>query len=1189
MASRTRDFRATVRSEGGLLPPDLLDRIVDPKERELPGLDPVGDYGLPDRLRMTEAAARSWEHAKAYWGAFKARLEGSRPGTELGITRQHWLIPFLDELGYAELDFRQQAETVSGREFRISHRASPVAGGPPLHLVAFSQALDKSDATSPGLKASPHGLLQSYLNATDHLWGIVSNGRQLRILRDNASLTRPAYLEFDLEGMMEGGVFADFTLCWMVAHSTRLPKSTTDASSCFLERWYNAALVRGARALGDLRVGVEQAIRALGQGFVDHRANGALRAKLASGELDSAAYYRQLLRMVYRLLFLLVAEERDLLFPPGAPARGRSIFADNYSVSRLRDHVRRQRGDDRHDDLWRAQRVAFEMLREGNSTLGLPPLGGGIFDPRMCPDLGDAQLGNDSTKAAIRGLSLAPTKSGYRRINYRDLDVEELGSVYESLLDEQPVLKADGGRPQFTLASGGERKSTGSYYTPSVLVQELIRSALDPVIHRALASAPDIAGKRTALLDLAVCDPACGSGHFLLAAARRIGHELARLASGEHEPDPAVLRHAIREAITHCVYGVDLNPLAVDLCRLALWLEGHEPGRPLGFMDHHIKLGNSLVGATAALVQQGIPTEAFEPVEGDSKSIAKEVKKRNREELERPQLQLFGMGGLEPAGPTDEEAKEARAIGDFEEEAPDDVALKEAEYEEFSARLAHKRRAADLWTAAFFWPLREGAPAPPTQSVLLHHRAGRDVQLGPGERQLATILEGVRPFHWELEFPDVFSAKDGFDCMLGNPPWEMTEVRHAEFFGVRNPPIARAQTSAIRSRMIAELEISDPELFRAFYDYARSLAAQRAFATNSGRYPLSTVGRFNLYGMFVELSMNLINDGGRAGQIVPSGIATDSFKQKLFNAVSDGARLVSLYDFENSQGLFEGVHRSYKFCLLTLRGSPDHSALADFAFFATSIDHLREPDRHFTLTAADFALFNPNTHTCPVFRSKRDAEIARKLYGRSGVFWKEPNSGEPEDNPWGIKLQLMFMMNTDSHLFCTKDDLVRDGLRLEGNVFIHPDGREYLPLYEAKLFHQYDHRFATFGGASREDTRAGNARDMTAQEKSDPSAVVIPRYWVPAEEVTKRLDMGAPASQSIDETRRDETRRVPSSCRSGRWQLAFRQFTNATNQRTAILAVIPRVAPGETASIMVPLAGGRSPSATSREPRTNGR
>ncbi len=525
MARTMHDARPTVRSEGGLLPPDLLERLVDPKERELPGLDPVAGYGLEANSRLTEVAARSWKRVKNYWASFNSRLDGSRPGAELGITSQQWLIPLLAELGYMDLDFRPQAEEVNGREFRVSHRTDGSPAAPPVHLVAYTQPLDRSDTATPGQRASPHGLLQSYLNETGHLWGIVSNGHQLRILRDNASLTRPAYLEFDLKGLMDGGVFSDFTPLWMVANRTRLPAGMTDATSCFLEQWYNTALVRGARALGDLRLGVEQGIRALGPGFLDHPANEDLRSKLAVGELDEVGYYRQLLRVVYRLLFLLVAEERDLLSPPFANPRGAAVYGDHYSVSRLRQRLRLDRGDARHDDLWRAQRVAFTMLRAGNDALGLPALGGGIFDTRMCPDLEGALLRNDALKTAVRGLSLAPTKSGYRRINYRDLDVEELGSVYESLLDEQPSLRSEGGHPQFTLAAGGERKSSGSYYTPSVLVQELIRSALDPVIQQALASAPDIPGKRKALLDLAVCDPACGSGHFLPAAARHIGRE----------------------------------------------------------------------------------------------------------------------------------------------------------------------------------------------------------------------------------------------------------------------------------------------------------------------------------------------------------------------------------------------------------------------------------------------------------------------------------------------------------------------------------------------------------------------------------------------------------------------------------------------------------------------------------------
>ncbi len=169
MARRTIDSRPTVRSEGGLLPPDLLDRVTDPRERDLPGLAPV-EYGLEQNTRLTDAAARSWEHAKAYWGAFKARLESSRPGAELGITRQQWLVPLLAELGYDDLDYRQQAEVVNGRPFHVSHRAASAEGAPPVHLVAAGQPLDRADPSTPGPKASPHGFLQSYLNETDHLW-----------------------------------------------------------------------------------------------------------------------------------------------------------------------------------------------------------------------------------------------------------------------------------------------------------------------------------------------------------------------------------------------------------------------------------------------------------------------------------------------------------------------------------------------------------------------------------------------------------------------------------------------------------------------------------------------------------------------------------------------------------------------------------------------------------------------------------------------------------------------------------------------------------------------------------------------------------------------------------------------------------------------------------------------------------
>ena len=298
------------------------------------------------------------------------------------------------------------------------------------------------------------------------------------------------------------------------------------------------------------------------------------------------------------------------------------------------------------------------------------------------------------------------------------------------------------------------------------------------------------------------------------------------------------------------------------------------------------------------MIEKGIPTEAFEPAEGDSKDIAKDVKKQNRQELEKPQLRLFESSGLEPAGPTAAEANEARAIADFEEDAPDDVLLKEEEYGEFAAKLAHKKRAADLWTAAFYWPLRDESPAPPTQSTLLHHRAGREQEMGDAfERQLARVVDEVRPFHWELEFPEVFDQrKGGFDCMLGNPPWEKVKLSDKEFFATRAPEVANAANAAARKRLIEQMERDDPGL-GLVYEEARALAERTSFyLRQGGRFPLGGAGDVNYYVVFAELLSDLVNGRGQSGILCPSGIATDDTTKALFGKFAAG-RIASLYDF----------------------------------------------------------------------------------------------------------------------------------------------------------------------------------------------------------------------------------------------------------------------------------------------------
>ena len=274
---------------------------------------------------------------------------------------------------------------------------------------------------------------------------------------------------------------------------------------------------------------------------------------------------------------------------------------------------------------------------------------------------------------------------------------------------------------------------------------------------------------------------------------------------------------------------------------------------------------------------------------------------------------------------------------------------------------------------------------------------------------------------------------------------------------------------------------------------------------------------------------------------MPSGIATDDTTKLFFADLVDNRSLVSLYDFENRERVFPGIDSRIKFCLLTLTGADSPSSQAEFAFSLYRTEQLQEAGRRFVLTPADFALFNPNTRTCPVFRTRRDADIAGNMYRRAGVFWKEARDGEPESNRWGARFHRMFDMSNDSGLFRTREQLEQSGWRLERNVFVKEDER-YLPLYEAKLFHQYDHRFATFEDADERALSAGNAHNMSVDEKIDPNTVVIPRYWVPEGEVSDQIVASSSAGHTPPPIRR-------SIC-SPSWPAARSPEDHQRNQRT---------------------------------------
>lgn len=1102
MARRPDAFQ-TIRTEGGILPSSVLQSIAALKANHLD----AASFHLPDGERIQEAIERSWARMLAMWSTFRKALETDTSESATSLTRERWLLPLFHELSFGRLP-PAPGFTVEGRGYPISHGWGQV----PIHLIGAKVDLDKRTRGVTGAAtASPHGLVQDFLNKSDdHLWGIVSNGLTLRLLRDHASLTRQAFVEFDLEEMFEGQARTDFAVLWLVLHQSRFEGARPEES--IVEGWSQEGSKTGIRALDDLRKQVQEAITALGLGFLATPGNGALRDSLKT---PGAAqdFYRELLRLVYRLIFLFVAEDRDLLHPPETDRASRERYARWYSTRRMRDLSRAIRGT-RHVDLWRQFRVLSDSLREtGNPSLGLPALGGFLWSEEACRRLQVSDLENGAFLEAVRRLSFVHEGRTLMPIDWRNLGAEELGSIYESLLELHPLIHGEAARFELLSAAGNERKTTGSYYTPSSLIQCLLDSTLMPVLDEAAnASEPE-----KAILSLKVCDPACGSGHFLVAAAIRIADRLASVRTGDDEPSPAATRRALRDVVGQCIYGVDANPMAVELCKVSLWMEAVQPGLPLTFLNSHIQHGNALLGTTPDLMANGIPDAAWDSIEGDDPAAARELKKQNKEEGAGQRMFEFRN-----SSPSDVDAQavmhavtQLDAANDTSVEA---LARKEEQWDGIlqSPAYRHQRFVADAWCAAFLWPKQSGdlAEAAPTNGLWRRIRDGQVKASALTATTVNTLAEQYRFFHWHLQFPQVF-AKGGFDVVLGNPPWDSLVFRDEEFFAGPRPDIVKASTAAARKKLIAKLEADEPALFAAYRAGLRAVDGTNAFVRSGLRYPLCGIGRVNLFALFAEAARSLVSKRGRVGQILPSGIVSDDSTKLFFQDVVAKRQLVSFFDFENREGIFDTVHRSFKFGIFTLAGVRPPDTEAEFVFFATRVDQVKSSERRFTLSTEDIALLNPTTKTCPIFRSRKDAVLTKEIYLKVPVL---AASG------WDLSLRRLLNSADDSDKFQVS----------------YLDGA--LPLYEGKYFHHYEHRWAT--------TEDGTERALTEAERSDALCGIRPRYWYPADDAYRRF--GKTWHHS--------------------WTLAWRDIARSTDERSFIATVVPSLAVPHTAKVMFPTA-----------------
>lgn len=1085
------------------------------------------------------------------------------------------------------------------------------------HAISFLEAkrwgrpLDRASA-DPLDRDVPSNQMLRYLSRVDAAsksgirFAWLTNGRVWRIY-DQASTNRAEeFFEVDLLEVL--GLTTQVTLataseevrlhavrCFLVLGAPESFARRLDLDTrSFLERAREEARLWEARVAADLSAVVfGEVFPSLAVAFFTRDTDRP--AKLDKSYLDEVR--DTALIVLYRLLFVLYAEDRDLL-PAG------DVRYDGYSLRRLRHEVagHLDRGETLSTSqarMWTDLRALCRAIAEGDDSLGVPPYNGGLFSDTDRPLLARVSIADAAFARTLDSLSRRrePGASLPLWINYRDLSVQQLGSIYEQLLEHRVVVNTRG---EVEIARGiFARRTSGSYFTPESLVRLALQRAVDPLIEerrsRFLVRLEEVRTNRlaqadkasqlaavdpaNALLEIKICDPAMGSGHFLVSlvdyladrslelaseAAAKAAEALPRLSyrsplekrcadirdrllanARAHgwpvREDQLDDRHIVRRMILkRVIYGVDLNPMAVELAKLSLWLHSFTVGAPLSFLDHHLRCGNSLVGSRVEQV---------------------------RVELKRSSLFGSAYAGMLAA---------TQLMEKLEELTDADIAEVRQSVETFELierELEPYRRLLSL-DAAHVWSEPEGRAErkrwlPPRDLMSGLHGDPLGLVSQPdkvkgraGETLRAALTLAKREgfFHWELHFPEVWFEKGrsravpGFDALIGNPPWDRVKLQEIEFFAERRPEIAKAATAAERKRRIEAIRKAREPLH---LDYLAAAAHADAFARyvrNSAQYPLLSGGDVNLYALFIERAASLVRSVGVVGLLVPSGIAGDFEKAAFFGELATTGRILALLDFENRRHLFPDVDSRFKFVVLAFGGPERKAVEAACAFFLHEPSDLSDHKRTFTLGPEDFARLNPNTRTAPVFRTRGDAAITKAIYERLPVLCDRRDS--KVKNPWGIRYATLFHMTNNSGLFRTPAELKAEGFYPVAGKHWKKGELLYLPLYEGKMVQAYDHRAASVVVNAQNLHRPAQPLPATSDQKADPGWLPTPQFWVQASAVDQAL--GSRWS------------------RNRGWYLGFKEITAPTNERTMIASIIPAVGAGNKFPLLLaePMEGG---------------
>jgi len=1103
-----------------------------------------------------------------------------------------------------------------------------------LEAKRWLRPLDRGDAGDAYDPGAPSSQMLRYLSRADVIadravrWGVLTNGAVWRLYWQDARSRVEEFFEIDLAaalGISGAQMELDAT---EPEHALRLFFLMFHRAAFLTQPWDTAGRSFHAYALNEARVYEEKVSQDLGMrvfgdifpSLAQALARGDLQAQKQPhgfGKATRQQYTRVYLDevreaaliLLYRLLFLFYAEDRGLL-----PVRDPRYHA--YSVRRLRERVRddidaRRPLANRLDNLYRDLKGVFQIIDEGEDAVGIPAYNGGLFERARAPLLERSKVPDAVMAPIIDALSRRTEDLLRGWINYRDLSVAHLGGIYERLLEytlEHEVQAGDNfdlkeidrivARP-----ASFARKVSGSYYTHDDLVRLILRESVGLLAQERMQAfvkrvewlkrrhslnpgdwdGLDQLDPASTMLELKICDPAMGSGHFLVALVDDLADRvLEAIDTAEHlvseqswathlaeqgRPwqSPLVARiaqirrtikdnaqehgwsvteaqlddrHIVRRMILKkCIFGVDKNPMAVELAKTALWLHTFTVGAPLSFLDHHLKCGDSLHGERLDAVKSSLTAFGILFQEGD---LAR---------LEAAAHSLVRVADL-----TDVDIAEARLSKDLAVEA--------------EQQMAPLMVLLDFWRSLRWlvpgWPkpkrkLRNGGTTRDLRDrdedalgELMTGRhnligvlgAGRIEGEGPAAQAANDLLARAnglaareRFFHWWTAFPTVFPA--GFDAVIGNPPWDRIKLQEVEWFAERDLAIAAQPRAADRKKMIEALEKKKYGPAPLWKEYA---AARERAETNAqvlakcGDYPLLGGGDVNLYSLFVERARALTASTGLVALLTPSGIAADKGAARFFSGISGSGRLGALFDFENRQNpggsYFPDVDSRFKFSVLFFGGEQRSFPASRCAFYLHNIAEIDDPARVLELSTEDFRLVNPNTGAAPVFRCRRDADITMRIYRQHPVL--VDRSGTQERCVWPLKYVTMFHMTNDSHLFLTHGEVKRQE-------------KAVMPLYVGRMIHQYDHRYANVTVNEENLHNAAFGDTLSSAQKVDPDCFPESQYWIDA--------------KSIPEDKRRS------------WALGFREIARATDARTMIAAIIPFTAAGNKLPLLLPEIG----------------